>query len=135
MRLVTRESSKNEPRNELDSLVTRLVPSLHSMSALFAGTTVTVLDLPLDPVWAQCGGEVTAPAMLRAFGHTWSLATKIESARQERHLLQLTGCWVVQAGVTRGHEWCVMHPAVDLAGSPARQLLRMESASSAATTW
>ena len=32
MRLVTRESSKNEPRNELDSLVTRLVSSLHSMS-------------------------------------------------------------------------------------------------------
>ena len=32
MRLVTRESSKNEPRNELDSLVTRLDSSLHSMS-------------------------------------------------------------------------------------------------------
>ena len=33
MRLVTRASSKNAPRNELDSLVTRLVSSLHSMSA------------------------------------------------------------------------------------------------------
>ncbi len=27
------EASKNEPRNELERLVTRLVPSLHSMSA------------------------------------------------------------------------------------------------------
>ena len=32
MRLVAREPSKNEPRNELDSLGTRLVSSLHSMS-------------------------------------------------------------------------------------------------------
>ena len=32
MRLVTRESSKNEPRNELDSLVTSLAASLDSMS-------------------------------------------------------------------------------------------------------
>ena len=36
MRLVPRESSKNEPRDELERLVTRLVSSLRSMSALRA---------------------------------------------------------------------------------------------------
>ena len=47
MRLVTRESSKNEPRNELDSLVTSLVASLDSMSV---------------PDWRRSGAAVSRPS-------------------------------------------------------------------------
>ncbi len=55
MRLVTRESSKNEPRNELDSLVTSLVASLDSMSAQHR--SLDAADAEGDALRGECGGR------------------------------------------------------------------------------